>query len=229
MKRNCLATLVLAAIVLTANILAKTERHRYMNPQTSRVIHYSQPRAAPFSFASIKVAGNTVEPNIPFSAADDWLSLLELRVKNISDKPISFIAISALVSSGVSADGTPEVTEARIFMFGKRPGNAGAIINTRIQPNEEASLTASPCTDCPNVLASEVRFDIAAVFWNDDPEYMFRHNRLLRRTGENTYEPVSQQIPIGSTNSKRKTQIWFKRQHSHLLRHERNALLTGTA
>jgi hypothetical protein len=51
-------------------------------------------RQSPLKVVSVTVKGEAVEPGRHFAAGDDWLLGLTFRVKNVSDKPISFVDVS---------------------------------------------------------------------------------------------------------------------------------------
>ena len=54
-------------------------------------------RQSPVEVISVSVKGKAVEPGHPFAAGDDWLAGLTFRVRNVSDRPVSFVDISLRV------------------------------------------------------------------------------------------------------------------------------------
>jgi hypothetical protein len=54
-------------------------------------------RQSPVEVVSVSVKGKAVGPGRPFDAGDDWLSGLTFTVKNVSDRPVTFVDISLRV------------------------------------------------------------------------------------------------------------------------------------
>jgi hypothetical protein len=50
-------------------------------------------RQSPVVVVAVKVKGEPVVPGRPFAAGDDWLLGLTFRLKNVSDRPISYVEI----------------------------------------------------------------------------------------------------------------------------------------
>lgn len=48
---------------------------------------------SPVEVISVSVRGGAVEPGRPFPAGDDWLAGFTLRVKNVSDRPVSVVDV----------------------------------------------------------------------------------------------------------------------------------------
>lgn len=56
-------------------------------------------RQSPVQIVSVMYKGEPVEPGRQFLADDDWLTGLTFRVKNVSDRPVSYVAISLRVTT----------------------------------------------------------------------------------------------------------------------------------
>ena len=58
-------------------------------------------RQLPVEVVAVKVKGEPVLPGRPFAADDDWLFGLTFRLKNVSDRPISYVEVSLQFQSAV--------------------------------------------------------------------------------------------------------------------------------
>ena len=64
-------------------------------------------RQSPVEIVAVKVKGETVLPGRPFAAGDDWLLGLTFRLKNVSDRPVSYIEISLRFPAAVREGAEP--------------------------------------------------------------------------------------------------------------------------
>ena len=64
-------------------------------------------RQSPVEIVAVKVKGETILPGRPFAADDDWLLGLTFRLKNVSDRPISYVEISLLFPAAARAGAEP--------------------------------------------------------------------------------------------------------------------------
>ena len=78
-------------------------------------------RQSPVQIVSVKFRGEAVEPGRQFLADDDWLTGLTFRVKNVSDRPISYVAISLRVPT-VAGRGNKFSTFVGPYKYGCPPG-----------------------------------------------------------------------------------------------------------
>jgi hypothetical protein len=91
------------------------------------------------TITEIKIAGQTITPGQPFPAGEDWLRNLAVRVKNVSQKPVTYVGISCAL---------PEAAyHAGIVGFGieygrRKPLNGIAVADVKpLAPGEEAEIT----------------------------------------------------------------------------------------
>jgi hypothetical protein len=67
-------------------------------PQTGRAVLSRLPvepdKRPPVEVVALKVAGAAVEPGRPFPAGDGWPSGLTFTLKNVSDRPVSFVELA---------------------------------------------------------------------------------------------------------------------------------------
>jgi hypothetical protein len=85
----------------------------------------------------IKVEGRPVTPGQPFTAGDDWLRSLSVRVRNTSNKPIAFVQIGFSLPEARyhNAD------VGHMLHYGRSTAGGGAPDAAPLAPGEEVELT----------------------------------------------------------------------------------------
>lgn len=79
---------------------------------------------SPLEVVSVRVKGETVEPGRPLAGGDDWLEGLTISVKNVSDKPISFIDVRLLFPTS-AGDGRKSIGLLGMLRYGCWQGGGG--------------------------------------------------------------------------------------------------------
>ncbi len=64
-------------------------------------------RQSPVEVVAVQVKGEPVMPGRSFAADDDWLLGLTFRLKNVSDRPISYVEISLRFPAAVREGAEP--------------------------------------------------------------------------------------------------------------------------
>jgi hypothetical protein len=108
--------------------------------QSARTLHKKFLPKEPVEIVGVKTAGQAVKFGGAFKASEDWLKGLTLNLKNISDKPIVYIAVD------VRVDGTvmPRRRSAVTMAYGQRPpgpaGTPGSPAQSSIAPGESVEI-----------------------------------------------------------------------------------------
>ena len=149
-------------------------------------------RQSPIQVVSVRFNGEAVEPGRPFLAGDDWLLGLTFRVKNVSDRPVSYVAISLRVPT--AADRKNKFSEfVGPYRYGCPPGfpclPESARSQEEIMPGEMRDvavaegtykgLTAALAQNGASVPIAAAEYDIDSVYF--DAETMWRRGLLFRR------------------------------------------------
>lgn len=149
-------------------------------------------RQSPVAVVAVGVAGKAVEPGRPFEAEDDWLLGLTFTVKNVSDRPVSFVDISLRlplaaglkhrwtsfvgpVRYGCWPDFQPCYTDASGSSAEIKPGETRDVV-LRMTPENLASMLARLGVATP---VESAEYDIDAVFF--DAETRWSRGLLFRR------------------------------------------------
>jgi hypothetical protein len=93
----------------------------------------------PVEIVGVKTAGQAVKFGGAFKASEDWLKGLTLNLKNISDKPIVYIAVDVRVDGTV----TPRRRSAVTMTYGQRPTGpaaSGSSAQRAIAPGESVEI-----------------------------------------------------------------------------------------
>jgi hypothetical protein len=160
-------------------------------------------RQSPIQIVSVKFKGEAIEPGRRFLADDDWLTGLTFKVKNVSDRPISYVAISLRVPTAAGREnkfsefvgpyryGCPPgfscLPEATRFQKEIMPGETqDVVVAERTYKNLTAALAQSGAS-IPIVAAE---YDIDSVVFDADTRWS--RGFLFRRdpSEPNTYRMV---------------------------------------
>jgi hypothetical protein len=148
---------------------------------------------SPVDIVGIKVKSTVVEPSHKFIAEDDWLNGLTFTIRNVSDKPISYLDIELYfpAPSGSQVDGA--LHQLRYGWEPIHPNNSDAGNKTKsIMPGDTLDLTLSE-TEVQGVVSillshagistnvESVTYCIGKVFFEGDEDTMWSRGRLLRR------------------------------------------------
>jgi hypothetical protein len=115
-----LATIVIGlCAMVTVAAWSLNARFAQGGQTREKVIDKAFSHNSPVEIAEVKAAKNVVELGRAFDADDDWLSTILLKIKNISDKPIVYLAINV---------NFPETRATGSMMsypveFGQQPGS----------------------------------------------------------------------------------------------------------
>lgn len=90
-------TRLASALLLVGTLTCLSGQAREPRPRVISRVPVEAGRQSPIQIVTVKFKGEAVEPGRPFLAGDDWLVDLTFRVKNVSDRPISYVAISLRV------------------------------------------------------------------------------------------------------------------------------------
>ena len=146
----------------------------------------------PVEIVSIKLNGKAITPGVKFQASDDWMRGATFTLKNISDKPISYVGIGLRF---------PHAADSRDFTtyllnYGQegspRRSAYSQIATVRpIHPGEtrEIVLSEDKYPFFQNMLSSTgvapdveiAHYFIERIFFDGEPDVMWQGGKLLRR------------------------------------------------
>lgn len=153
-------------------------------------------RQSPVQVVSVSFKGEAVEPGRQFLAEDDWLRALTFRVKNVSDRPISYVAISLRVPAAPGRKNKFMGPFVGPYRYGCPPGfpclPEAARSQKEIMPGETqdvavaegtyTNLTAGLARDGASTPIMEAEYDIDSVFFDADTKwslgFLFRRDPL---------------------------------------------------
>ena len=112
-----------------------------LNANEKIIIVYPQPQSpedAALRLTSIKVAGQTITPERAFTAGEDWLRTLSLRIENTSTKPITSVRVSLNFPEAKHRSGTVAMS----LHYGKEEWASSATVDQKpLMPGEATELT----------------------------------------------------------------------------------------
>ncbi len=116
-----LLAVVIVGICTTVSVAAwSLSAHFAQGPARERVIQKTFTRSAPVvEIAEIKVSQKAVELGKSFDEDDDWLNRTFLKVKNISNKPIIYLAVNVNFPETRATGGMMSYP----IVFGQMPGS----------------------------------------------------------------------------------------------------------
>ena len=136
----------------------------------------------PVEVVSIRLGGRTLVPGDLFTPTEGWTKGLEITIKNVSERPVSYVTVALLTSA---PPGTSDSISSSEYRFGSHPDSDSE--PTFLQPQETARLahefTLGNATD-----PRPAQILIQTVFWDNDNSRMWGTGKILRRKSES--EPV---------------------------------------
>ena len=192
--KRCMS--ISAAVLLSSTLTYSFGLAQQPKDRVLVQLRFEPPRQAPIEIIGIEVKGQVVEPGRKFSSGEDWLRGLSFTLKNVSDKPVSYIQIDLRFP-------TPAGSQARNAAFDLTYGDLRLIPNPAddmsapksLMPGETLKLEMSEgdYRNLTSLLAhagqsgevETVKFDIGAVRFENEPDTMWRLGYLLRRDANN--------------------------------------------
>jgi hypothetical protein len=148
----------------------------------------------PVEVVSIKLRGEEVEPGKKIKAGDDWLRGVSFTLKNVSDKPIAYVAITLQFSEPEDA-AHPEHFVVYFLSYGlditSKVPSLSQKVPKAIEPGEMMDLVLSnekypiflnvlaQAKMTPNVATA--KYDIHSVAFENEPDIVWRGGNLMRR------------------------------------------------
>ena len=163
---------------------------------------------SPLEVVSVKVKGEAVEPGRPFTGGDDWLAGLTIKLKNVADKPISFVDRRLLFPTP-AGDKRKSVGLLGLLRYGCWPGYPcypdASGSDKQILPGQtqDIELTEEAYKRLESSLAQlgartpveSAEFEIDSAFFDDDTRWS-RGFILKRDPAEpNKYKTVGRYVP----------------------------------
>jgi len=114
-------------------ILATLLTYHLQDPsKVIKVIHWKD---EPAEIVSVKLRGRTINPGDTISSYPNWSKDLEITIKNVSEKPITFVSLFIIAMNDTRSDSV----SSTVYSFGSIPGGDGVV--QYLQPNETAVLS----------------------------------------------------------------------------------------
>lgn len=180
---------------------------------SSRVLSPMAVGTSPVDIVGIKVKGRAVEPNRKFLAEEDWLNGLTFTLKNVSDKPISYVDVELLFPARAGSQVDGALFELRYGVkpilpnnsdVGNRPKSIlpGATLDLTLSEAEVqgvVSILLSHAGISSNV--ESVTYCVGTVFFEGDEDTFWSRGHLLRRDSNNPmrFNVTEKYVPRKST------------------------------
>jgi len=148
-----------------------------------RTITISHVKDEPVEIVGLKLKEVSIQPEVSFQAAEGWTKDLEIKIKNVSDEPISFMELILVVDSRTEPD---TAAFNAFYSFG-----AARESNVRLQPNDTVVLRHTQTLGDLSA-PGNARIVMRTVMWNgDDSEKWYGGKRLRRIQSEPPdYRPI---------------------------------------
>jgi hypothetical protein len=181
------AFLILATFSVLA--LGQEVRERELKPSSDFTLIQM-----PVEVVSIKLRGEEVKAGKKIKAGEDWLRGVSFTLKNVSDKPIAYVAITLQFSEPEDAP-HPEHVVVYFLSYGLDITSVGPSLSRKvpksIEPGEMVDIVLSN-EKYPiflNVLAqgrmtpnvATVKYGIYSVAFENEPDIVWRGGNLMRR------------------------------------------------
>ena len=153
----------------------------------SKVMKVGHWKDEPAEIVSVKLRGRTLNHGDSLDPYPNWTKDLEITVRNVSDRPISY----ASVELSTSNDSGSDAIALTLYSFGSIPGGDGVV--QYLKPNETALLTYQWTTGNP-LDPRPADIDLRVVFWNNDKMVQWRAGRLLYFIGDGRYVPKPKSV-----------------------------------
>ncbi|HZJ45861.1 MAG TPA: hypothetical protein VFD63_18955 [Pyrinomonadaceae bacterium] len=145
-----------------------------------KIIHWKD---EPAEIVSVKLRGRTINPGDTISSYPNWPKELEITVKNVSEKPITFVSLFMLAMN----DSRSDSISTTVYSFGSIPGGDGVV--QYLQPNQTAVLTHQGTVgDVLDPHTAEISLD--SVYWNNNKSVKWKTGRMYRQVSDRAYEPM---------------------------------------
>lgn len=184
---NCALAFLITATASLSALAQESVKDRELQPAFDFTLIQM-----PVEIVSIKLGGKAIGPGGKIQAGDDWMRGVSFTLKNISDKPISYVGIGLRF---------PHAADARDFTtyllsYGQegspRRSFTPQIATVRpIQPGEtrEIVLSDDKYPVFQNMMSSTgvapgvevAHYFIDRIFFEGEPDVMWRGGKLLRR------------------------------------------------
>lgn len=164
-------------LTITSLILSSLITSHLQGP--SKVMKVGHWKDEPAEIVRVKLRGRTISHGNSLDAYPDWTKDLEITVKNVSDKSISY----ASVELSTSNDSGSDAIALTLYSFGSIPGGDGVV--QYLKPNETALLTYQWTTGDP-LDPRPAEISLRVVFWNNDKLILWRAGRLLQLVDPDT-------------------------------------------
>ena len=200
MVLNVLTLTRLASALLLVGTLtrlsgqAQEPRHRVISQ-----VPVEAGRQSPIQVVSVKFKGEAVEPGRQFLAGDDWLVDLTFRVKNVSDRPITYVSIGLRVPAAAGRKnkfsefvgpyrygcppGFPCLPEATRLQKEIMPGETQDVV---VAEGAYKNLTAALAQNGASTPIVAAEYDIDSVVFDADTRwsrgFLFRRDPLEPNT-----------------------------------------------
>ena len=145
----------------------------------------------PVQIVSIKVKGKELAPGEKTVGDDDWLKDVSFTIKNVSEKPIAYVAM------GLRFEPPPGAASAVVFTLSygvdyPRVQPRGGSSPQPIQPNQTVDLVLTDeryphylkrlsLDGTPAALNDSVRYYVERVVFEDDPNVIWEGGYLKRK------------------------------------------------
>ncbi len=163
-------TKIMLAVIAVATLFATTltlfSRVRAAQAN-ARTVYIKQKADQPIQITSVKAASRMVESGIAFEAGDDWLDGLEVTLKNTTDRDVTTVYVVLEVDINGKRHHKPS-------KWGITPGN-----DAPLKPGAEIKFLM------PKGAASglsEVTLLVSMVFFDNNPDRLWRNGKYLRRS-----------------------------------------------
>ena len=198
-----------ASAMLLAGTLVGVQGHAQQSGQRQVRRYTAEPGIqSPLEVVSVRVKGEAIEPGRRFAGGDDWLAGLTLRVRNVSDRPISFVDIRLLFPTPVG-DKRKSVGLIGMLRYGCWPGYScypdAAGSHQEIMPGQaqDIELTGDAYQRLMSALAQlgvqtpveSAEYEIDSAFFDADTRWS--RGFLLKRdpAAPNKYRTVGRYAP----------------------------------
>jgi hypothetical protein len=145
----------------------------------SRQLVLTHSKDEPVEIISITLDGVEIKPGDRVSADDKWPSRMIITIKNVSDKPISWVQIEAFIKRNETEAEFDATYEFRN--------------NGLLQVNETATLTGRDSLEGVTT-NNPMKLQIQRVEWNNDPSVRWSMGRMFKRDSKGGYVPENDPV-----------------------------------
>lgn len=141
----------------------------------------------PVEIVSVKLDGLAIQPDRSFQTSAGWTGRLEIKIKNVSEYPVSSVEVSLSIES--RSEQHKAATNSNYY-FGNLP--CGDKIEL-LQPGQTATLKHAGTFGDANY-SGVAELALQSVVWNNDDSLIWTGGRILRRrpgSDPTEWEPIS--------------------------------------